>query len=235
MFGHRSQYPNMILRLIFTSGIFSALLCFSFAHANESVRYVAMGDSYTVGMGVQPNESWPTQLTEKLVEAGLDVRLDRNMGRSGWTSRQVVEGQLPLLEKLQPNFVTLLIGTNDGVRGISSRAFTARIKKLLNGIQEKIRPGGKLLLISIPEFSCSPAGSKWGYGKSAINGITRLNNILKSEAESRAIPVVDIFPLSRELCSQEGMFADDGLHPSAQQYSRWVELIFPAVVDLLKH
>ena len=169
------------------------------------------------------------------MDAGFDIHLDRNLGQNGWTSQQVTEGQLPLLEKLQPDFVTLLIGTNDWVRGISSKTFSDRVKNLLNGLQKKIPANSKLLLISIPEFSCSPAGSKWGYGKSAINGIKRLNRIIKSEAESRAIPVVDIFPLSRELCSQSGMFAADGLHPSALQYSRWVDLIFPTAVKLLKH
>ncbi len=223
----------MILRLIFTSAVFSAFLCLSLAHANESIRYVALGDSYTIGTGVQAPETWPAQLVGKLVDAGFDIHLDRNLGQNGWTSQQVTEGQLPLLEKLQPDFVTLLIGTNDWVRGISSKTFSDRIKKLLNGLQEKIPSGGKLLLISIPEFSCSPAGSKWGYGKSAINGIKRLNKIINSEAESRAIPVVDIFPLSRELCSQSGMFSHDGFHPSALQYSRWVELIFPAALNLL--
>ena len=223
----------MMLRLVVTTWVFSAFLCLSFAHANESIHYVALGDSYTIGSGVEGNEGWPAQLADKLKEAGLDVRLDRNLGHNGWTSQQVIEGQLPWLEKLQPDFVTLLIGANDWVRGISSRAFTGRIKKLLNGMQEKIAPGGKLLLVSIPEFSCSPAGSKWGYGKSAINGIKRLNKILKTEAESRAIPVVDIFPLSRELCSQAGMFAHDGFHPSELQYSRWVELIFPVALNLL--
>ena len=225
----------MILRLIFTSAVFSAFLCLSLAHANESIRYVALGDSYTIGTGVQAPETWPAQLVGKLVDAGFDIHLDRNLGQNGWTSQQVTEGQLPLLEKLQPDFVTLLIGTNDWVRGISSKTFSDRIKNLLNGLQKKIPANSKLLLISIPEFSCSPAGSKWGYGKSAINGIKRLNRIIKSEAESRAIPVVDIFPLSRELCSQSGMFAADGLHPSALQYSRWVDLIFPTAVKLLKH
>ena len=225
----------MILRLIITSGIFSAFVLLSFAHANESIRYVALGDSYTIGTGVENNEAWPAQLADKLKEAGLDIRLQRNLAHNGWTSQQVIEGQLPLLEKLQPDFVTLLIGTNDWVRGISSRAFSARIQKLLDRLAEEISPAGKLLLVTIPEFSCTPAGSKWGYGKSAINGIKRLNRILTSEAQSRAIPVVDIFPLSRELCSQAGMFAPDGFHPSALQYSRWVDLITPAAVDLLKN
>jgi lysophospholipase L1-like esterase len=224
----------MILRLIFTSAIFLAFTCLSISHANESIRYVALGDSYTIGMGVESNETWPAQLADKLKEAGVDIHLDHNLGQSGWTSQQVIEGQLPLLEKLQPNFVTLLIGTNDWFRGSSSRVFSERINTLLDELEKEISPTGKLLLVTMPEFSCSPAGSKWGYGKSAINGITRLNKILRSAAQSRSIPMVDIFPLSRELCSQPGMFAQDGLHPSALQYSRWVELIFPKALDLLR-
>ena len=73
-----------------------------------------------------------------------------------------------------------------------------------------------------------------GYGKSATNGITRLNKILKTEASLRDLVIVDIYPLSQSLCSQVGMFSDDGVHPSALQYSKRVELIFPYLIDNLK-
>ena len=221
------------VRFTFLSwAVFTFLFPLYFAQA-ESIRYVALGDSYTVGTGVKSRETWPTQLVGKLVDVGIDVRLVGNLGQNGWTAQQVFEGELPFLEKLQPDFVTLLIGVNDWIRGISSRAFTVKLKNLLNGIQETISPTGKLLLVTIPEFSCSPTGRKLGYGKSAINGIKRLNKILKSEAESRGLTVVDIFPLSRKMCLQNGMFADDGLHPSALQYSRWVELMLPVTEKIL--
>jgi hypothetical protein len=95
--------------------------------------------------------------------------------------------------------------------------------------------------LPLPDFSSSPRGKTWGYGKSATNGITRLNKILKTEAGSRGLHIGDIYPLFQKLCtgtaalrSQLGMFAGDDLHPSALQYSRWVDLVFPDSLDLLK-
>ena len=107
-------------------------------------------------------------------------------------------------QNLKPEFITLLIGVNDWIReGISSSKFKIRIKKLIHGIQSNLPPPRKFLLITIPDFSCSPQKRKWGYGKSATNGITRLNKILKTEAALRDLLIVDIYPLSQNLCSQE--------------------------------
>ena len=93
---------------------------------------------------------------------------------------------MPLLKNLKPEFITLLIGVNDWIReGISSSKFKIRIKNLIDEIQSNLPPPRKLLLITIPDFSCSPQKKNWGYGKSATNGITRLNKILKTEAASK--------------------------------------------------
>ena len=158
------------------------------------IRYVAIGDSYTVATGIDEKDSWPSQLTQKLKTAGIEINLI----------------------------------------GVSSSNFKIRIKNLIDEIQSNLPPPRKLLLVTIPDFSCSPQKKNWGYGKSATNGITRLNKILNTEAELRNLVIVDIYPLSQNLCSQFGMFSDDGVHPSALQYSKWVDLIFPHLIDNLK-
>ena len=172
----------------------------------------------------------------KFMSFGCITVVDRKttLGMKGATSQQTLNEVMPLLKNLKPGFITLLIGVNDWIReGISSSKFKIRIKNLIDEIQSNLPPK-KLLLITIPDFSCSPQKKNWGYGKSATNGITRLNKILKTEAALRDLVIVDIYPLSQNLCSQVGMFSDDGVHPSALQYSKWVDLIFPHLIDNLK-
>jgi lysophospholipase L1-like esterase len=199
------------------------------------IRYVAIGDSYTVATGIDEKDSWPSQLTQKLKTAGIEINLIEILGMRGATSQQTLNDVIPLLKNLKPEFISLLIGVNDWIRdGVSSSKFKIRIKYLIDAIQSNLPPPRKLLLVTIPDFSCSPQKNNWGYGKSATNGITRLNKILNTEAELRNLVIVDIYPLSQNLCSQFGMFSDDGVHPSALQYSKWVDLIFPHLIDNLK-
>ena len=199
------------------------------------IRYVAIGDSYTVATGIDEKDSWPSQLTQKLKSAGIEINLIEILGMRGATSQQTLNEVMPLLKNLKPEFISLLIGVNDWIReGVSSSKFKIRIKNLIDEIQSNLPPPRKLLLVTIPDFSCSPQKKNWVYGKSATNGITRLNKILNTEAVLRNLVIVDIYPLSQNLCSQFGMFSDDGVHPSALQYSKWVDLIFPHLIDNLK-
>ena len=224
----------MFSRIILGTLLMHQALCIPAAHA-KPIRYVAIGDSYTVATGIEKKDSWPSQLTQKLAASGLEIDLVETLGQRGWTSQQTIDGKLPLLKDFKPDFVTLLIGVNDWIReGVSNRSFTLRIKSLMEGIQKTLSKPDKLLVLTIPDFSCSPQKRKWGYGKSATNGISRLNKILKAEADFRGLFLVDIFPLSQDLCAQAGMFSDDGVHPSALQYSKWVNLIFPHSLEVLK-
>ena len=218
-----------------TLPVFLTYLAFAAQSVDANpIRYVAIGDSYTVATGIEEKDSWPSQLTQKLKSAGIEINLIEILGMRGATSQQTLNEVMPLLKNLNPGFITLLIGVNDWIReGISSSKFKIRIKNLIDEIQSNLPPK-KLLLITIPDFSCSPQKKNWGYGKSATNGITRLNKILKTEAALRDLVIVDIYPLSQNLCSQVGMFSDDGVHPSALQYSKWVDLIFPHLIDNLK-
>jgi len=218
-----------------TLPVFLTYLAFAAQSVDANpIRYVAIGDSYTVATGIEEKDSWPSQLTQKLKSAGIEINLIEILGMKGATSQQTLNEVMPLLKNLKPGLITLLIGVNDWIReGISSSKFKKRIKNLIDEIQSNLPPK-KLLLITIPDFSCSPQKKNWGYGKSATNGITRLNKILKTEAALRDLVIVDIYPLSQNLCSQVGMFSDDGVHPSALQYSKWADLIFSHLIDNLK-
>jgi acyl-CoA thioesterase I len=224
----------MLSRIILS--VFLVYLAFGIQSVDANpIRYIAIGDSYTIATGIEEKNSWPSQLTRKLTSAGIKIELVKILGMRGATSQQTINEVLPLLKNLKPDFVTLLIGVNDWIReGISSSKFRIRIKSLINEIQNNLQAPKIFLLVTMPDFSCSPQKKEWGYGKSATNGITRLNKILKTEAALRNLLVVDIYPLSQNICSQVGMFSRDGVHPSALQYSKWVDLIFPYLLNHMK-
>ena len=72
------------------------------------LRYVALGDSYTIGTSVSLGERWPNQLVAALAGGTTHLDLVANLGVNGYTSRDVIDVELPQLASLQPAFVTLL-------------------------------------------------------------------------------------------------------------------------------
>ncbi len=225
---------NMLYFRCLIIWIFYSLVLVPVLHA-EPLRYVALGDSYTIGTGVDRKDNWPSQLARRLTDSGIEIKVAGNPARAGRMTQQVIDRQLRRLPVLKPDFVTLLIGVNDWIHDASGTNFRRRLQVLMDRILESLPHPNRLLVVTIPDFSCSPQGMKLGYGKSAVNGITRFNTIIQSEAESRKVKVADIFESSQKACSREGMFAGDGLHPSSRQYALWVDTIFPTALELLKN
>src|SRR5689334_4034095 len=75
-----------------------------------TIRYVAIGDSYTIGEGAQPGEAWPNLLTKHLSDRGIDIELVANPSRTGWTTLNALNSEMPVFVQARPNFATLLIG-----------------------------------------------------------------------------------------------------------------------------
>ena len=96
----------------------------------EKIRYVALGDSYTIGEGASLDESWPALLTRHLRNEGIDVDLVANPSVTGWTTQDLIERELPVFRKAKPNFATLLIGVNDDNYGDNTGNYTVTITQL---------------------------------------------------------------------------------------------------------
>jgi len=197
------------------------------------IRYVAIGDSYTICQGVAQTDCWPALLTRHLTEAGIDIELIANPSQTGWRVEEAIERELPVYEKSKPTFATLLIGVNDWVHGSGKNKFTSQLKQLMDRMMKALPQPDRLLIVSIPDFSCAPRGGSYGYGRNIAKGISRYNAIIEKEAGERGLIVVDIFPLSQTFCDRPELFVEDGIHPSAKQYALWEELIFPVAYEIL--
>jgi lysophospholipase L1-like esterase len=199
----------------------------------ESLRYVALGDSYTIGTSVEPVERWPDQLVARLAGATPTLELVANLGVNGYTSDDVLEREVPELDSLRPAFVTLLVGVNDVVQGVPPATYRANVARTLDLLLERLPPP-RILTVETPDYTVTPQGSAYGEPVKQSVAIARNNAIFEAVARDRGIHYVGgIFTISRAAAVDRGLVAEDGLHPSGRQYTAWVELIAPVVEELL--
>ena len=201
----------------------------------QRIRYVAIGDSYSIGEGASPNESWPALLTRHLNDKGLHVDLVANPSRTGWTTQQAIDRELPIFVDSKPNFATLQIGVNDWVQGVDEETFRKRFIFLLDQMLAVLRDKHRLFIVTIPDFGVTPTGPKYARGRNISEGIAAFNKIVSEEAAKRGLRVVDVFELSKKMGTDRSLVATDGLHPSAKEYAEWEKTIFPAAVELLNN
>jgi len=197
------------------------------------IRYAVIGDSYSIGEGASPNESWPAVLTRHLNAQGLQVDLVANPSRTGWTTQQAINQELPIFLESKPNFATLQIGVNDWVQGVDEEAFRKRFVALVDRMLEVLPNKNRLLIVTIPDFGVTPTGPRYARGRNISNGILSFNRIIAEEATNRGLRVVDVFPLSKKMHDDTSLVGADGLHPSAKEYAEWEKIIFPVAFELL--
>ena len=198
----------------------------------DVLRYVALGDSYTIGTSVGAAERFPDQLVRALGPTPPILELVANLGVNGYTSADLIRAELPELARLDPGFVTLLIGVNDVVRGVPANRYEANVTEILDELQSRL-PADRIVTVAIPDYTATPAGGDYGDPRSKHDGIVSENQTMARLAEARGIPFVDIFDLSLRAPDDRTLVADDGLHPSGAQYGLWVERIAPVVRRLI--
>ena len=198
------------------------------------LRYVAIGDSYTIGEGAKPDEAWPNVLTKHLQEQGIKVELIANPSVTGWTTQMAIDRELPVFVNAKPNFATLLIGVNDWVQGVDEKTFRQRFVTLVDRMLELLADKHRVLVVTIPDFGVTPTGAKYSRGRNISEGIAAFNRIITEEAKKRDLRIVDIFEVSKKVKNDPSLVAADGLHPSAKEYAEWEKVIFPVALELLK-
>lgn len=193
-----------------------------------ATRYVALGDSYTIGTSVGESERWPNQLSERV--SGL--RLVANLGVNGFTSADTIDVELPRLDALDPKLVSLLVGVNDVVQGVSSETYRRNVEAILDDLVARVG-ASRVFVVTTPDYTVTPAGADYGDPARQGAAIRADNRILADAATARGVAVVDIHDISLRAGSERGLVAGDGLHPSGEQYRLWVDRIAPVVTRLL--
>jgi lysophospholipase L1-like esterase len=189
------------------------------------VKFLALGDSYTIGQSVPEADRWPVQLAERLQNQGVAVEELKIIARTGWRTDNLLDAIAAEKPHSNYNLVSLLIGVNNQYQGKDIAVYPAEFRQLLNKAIEL--SGGKksgVFVLSIPDYGYTPFGEGARTTISAeIDGYNRINREIAGEL---GVAYFDITPISREAVTKPEYLASDQLHPSGEMYARWVDLMF---------
>jgi len=201
---------------------------------NGAFKYLALGDSYTIGQNVEENQRFPVQLAEKLNEAGLIVAKPTIIARTGWTTANLSQGIEDANLSGTYDLVTLLIGVNNQYQGRDTVEYRRQFRELLNksvgfanGIEKRV------IVISIPDYGVTPFGISNAQRIEAEIDI--FNKINREETELTKVHYVYITSISRAAKNDPSLIAGDGLHPSGKMYGNWVQAISPVANNVLNY
>lgn len=197
------------------------------------MRFLALGDSYTIGESVTEAERWPNQLAEMLRAEGWPVEVTI-IARTGWTTDELAEGIAQAQLQGPYPLVSLLIGVNNQYRGRTAESYRLEFRQLLEqAITFAGGDVGRVLVLSIPDWGVSPFAA--GRDRAQIaQEIDTFNAINRTEAELKGVTYLDVTPLSRQATFDPELMADDGLHPSGKMYAAWAEMAFAATLNALQ-
>ena len=200
----------------------------------KTKNYLALGDSYTIGESVQAAECFPVQTVKILRDKGVSINDADIIATTGWTTGDLLNAlkaptPLPLYD-----IVTLLIGVNNQYQGKSIIEYKKEFTALLN--QAIHLAGGNaqhVIVLSIPDYSLTPFAVKSDTYKIARE-IDVFNSVNKQISLSSGARYIDITDISREAKKSPALIADDGLHPSGEQYRRWTFLLSDMIFSIFK-
>jgi lysophospholipase L1-like esterase len=198
----------------------------------NSRRFLALGDSYTIGEGVEASARWPEQLAARLRALGVDVAAPVLVARTGWTTDELDTGISAAGVAGAFDLVSLLIGVNNQYRGRPLAEYATQFDALLDrGVAFAGQRAGRVVVLSIPDWSVTPFAD--GRDRARIAGEVDAFNVAAHAVARRAgARWVDVTPLSRE--ARGDWVAADGLHPSAVQYAAWADAALAAARAALR-
>jgi len=194
------------------------------------LRYLALGDSYTIGTGVSERERWPTQLVRLLRTEGLRIAEPEYVAHDGWTTSDLHACIREAALRGPYDMVSLLIGVNNQYRGLPRDEYRAEFHDLL-ALAIGLAGGDahRVVVLSIPDWSVTPFAEGRDRARISLE-IDALNAVNRGDAADVRVTYVDVTQVSRLAGTDAGLLASDGLHPSGTMYARWAALVLPAAL-----
>jgi lysophospholipase L1-like esterase len=201
--------------------------------SETGARYLALGDSYTIGEGVEDGERWPALLAGLLRARGIAVADPEIVARTGWTTDELDAAIDQAAPRGPYALVSLLIGVNNQYRGGAESIYRAQFTGLLRrAIGFAGGDASRVVVLSIPDWGVTPFAEGRDRARIAAE-IDAFNAAAREETAALGARWVDVTPASREAGADPAMLVADGLHPSGRQYARWAGLALPAAAAAL--
>ena len=186
------------------------------ADAQGTVRYLALGDSLTQGVGAADPDtgSFPALLAGKWRAKGCKVEL-KDPAVAGYTAGDVFRDEVPEIATFKPTLITLQVGANDIANGVPLNTYRMNLRVILDAAK---RSGARVLVMPQNEWFRSPSGATYGPGLAQKRAA--FDEVLIEEAKAKGAELVDLRLLFRQHADQNLWF-EDGIHPTPEAYAAW--------------
>lgn len=214
------KYMKKIILLLLLSGNAMAQML----NIEENVKFLALGDSYTIGQSVAMKDRWPVQLIDSIRKHGLTCSDPQIIATTGWRTDNLKSAMVSASLNDDYTLVSLLIGVNNFFQGGTVENYKPQFEELLN-MAIALAGGSKshVFVVSIPDYGFTPFGQS---NQSNISkGIDAFNDANKTIAAKLGVSYFNITDISRRGLAEPDLVANDGLHPSGKMYTKWVERI----------
>lgn len=201
--------------------------------ATSVYTWLVLGDSYSIGQGVNEAERFPAQTVNLLLQQGLAFQQPTYIATTGWTTGNLQNG----IGSVNPNphtIVSLLIGVNDQYTSRDTTGYRQRFTQLLTKSIE-LAKGKKqnVFVLSIPDYSVTPFAASYDTARIRLE-LDWFNAINRNVTAAYGCPYLDITASTREVRYNRSLLAGDGLHPSGTLYKQWAERLAPLIIQSLK-
>jgi lysophospholipase L1-like esterase len=188
--------------------------------------YLALGDSYTIGEQVLPEDNFPNQTVALL--NGL-LTSPHIIATTGFTTDELNAAIDAANISGQYDIVSLLIGVNNQYRGRDSQNFTKEFEALLErAILFSGNQPHRVFVLSIPDWGVTPFAAGRDTQKIAAE-INAYNTVCENLAAQYGAHFIDITASQRADGAAMDFLAPDQLHPSAKEYAKWAAQLAAAI------
>lgn len=206
------------------------------AFGQEPIRYLALGDSYTIGEKVAEHESWPYQLSSYLNSEGYNIKNPEVIAVTGWRTDELQDSIASKKYKSNSfDLVSVLIGVNNQYQKKLFRRFKTEFEEVLQtAISLSSNDEKGVFLVGIPDYSLSEFAQNKKL-KKVSSKLKRYNSYIKKMSQRYGVAFYPLQKLSKPLHNDKAMLAGDLLHPSGKQYKVWVNSFKENVAEQIKN
>lgn len=202
---------------------------------SNTYKYLALGDSYTIGEQVSTAENFPNQTVALLrKQHTLQVAEPQIIATTGWTTGELsaaIDQERPASDF---DLVSLLIGVNNQYRGLELEVYKKEFAQLLTRaiLFAQGRPQ-HVFVLSIPDWGLTPFAADKNRADIAT-AINAYNSINRAIALAYKCHYLDITASTRLHGSVTEYLTPDQLHYSGKEYSLWAAELAPLMAAALK-